>query len=178
MACCKVCSKIAPVQKSSCLCGTIYCSKECQKSEFAEHKLTCLTLGFGLSGHYAFFLDKMSDVSDELKSLWKTINMEFLETIQKLKRGEKVGGKDLSAVWIPYKKHVKLLPKHLKKRFPNKPTLEDSTGMLSTVLRTIAKSGKTGTQCSVCFEDFAEPGKLELFIAFPYLIVHRKSFVC
>jgi hypothetical protein len=80
----------------------------------------------------------MPDVSDELKSLWTSIHIGFLEIIQKLKRGEKVKGKEMTAVWSLYNEHVKRLPKHLEKRFPDTPNLEQATDMLNEALRMFA----------------------------------------
>ena len=130
MSSCKVCSKTAP-DKSSCLCGTIYCSKACQRSEFDAHIEDCLTIGFGWSGHYAFFFESIPEnLSDNVKTLWKSVNMGFLMALQRVKMGEKISGKDLKAVWSMYHETAKLLKETVGKQtlmnLPKKPTLKEA----------------------------------------------------
>mgnify|MGYP000474610274 CR=1 FL=1 len=145
---CIVCNAKA---KSSCpYCQTPFCSDNCQRAGWSDHKERCLTILFGKCGHYAFFLDQFlltidqhasiptppQDVRKGMKSTedqLKTLNIGVLGALNKLRDSGKVKNKILRSMWDYFNRLKELIPKQIREKvFPNEPTPEECYNMLLT----------------------------------------------
>ena len=135
---CIVCNAKA---KSSCpYCQTPFCSEDCQRAGWSDHKERCLTILFGKCGHYAFFLDQMllaitppQDVRKGMKSTedqLKTLNIGVLGALNKLRDGGKVPNKIQRSMWEHFNKLIGIIPKEM---CPNEPNIDACYKMLQTV---------------------------------------------
>ena len=159
---CQVCEGPCP-ENLACPCGVHYCSKDCQRAVFSDHKIDCLTKGFGVTGHYSYWFDQVTNhaISPELKSELKSCSVAFLEAYRSLSMGERVSGSTIRQLWTHSQEVLEKLPQDLLKDLRstiNEPSLENSKAMLNCVKDIQARKLVKDTVkcCMVCLEPFSE----------------------